>query len=102
MNNRVIRFQLYAGSELANSKMSFHESRTVAIEATAIGIKMISTKSKRVVVIPYGNVKAFELCHEASAPIPAPTEDDAAAEAQLDAAVEAAVPKRRGRPPVAK
>lgn len=62
--NRVKAFHMAIGVDLIGSKTSMAESRTMQLEATAIGIKMTSKNSGRIVVIPYSNVKGFELYPE--------------------------------------
>lgn len=51
---------LYAGLDLIGSKTSIH-SRDAEIEVTPIGLKICSKKTKRVILIPYANVKGCEL-----------------------------------------
>lgn len=64
LKNRVKVMQLAIGVDLIASKMSLATSRTMELEATAIGIRCTSKKSNRVIVFPYSNVKAFELFPE--------------------------------------
>lgn len=52
------------GIDLIGSKTSMAASKTVELEATPVGIKMYSHGSKRTIVIPYANVKGFELMPE--------------------------------------
>lgn len=61
---RVKSFQMAIGADLIASKMSMAESKNVTLEAMSIGIKMKSLKSRRIIVIPYTNVKAMELFWE--------------------------------------
>jgi hypothetical protein len=91
---KVKRFHLYAGLDLIGSKTSMAESRNVTLEATSIGIKMNSKATGRIVVIPYTNVKGFELYPESakSSAIDSPSAVEAAPEITE-------APKRRGRPP---
>jgi hypothetical protein len=55
--------QFYAGLDLMGSKMS-SSSRDAEIEVTPIGVKIISKKSKRTILIPWSNVKGCELFPE--------------------------------------
>lgn len=59
--NRVKAMHMAIGVDLIGSATSMSAGRHVELEATAIGIRMYSKKSKRVIVIPYSNVKGFEL-----------------------------------------
>lgn len=70
--NSVKAMQMAIGVDLIGAKLSMADSRTMDLEATAIGIKMTSKKSNRVIVIPYSNVKGFELFPEAQIEEPAP------------------------------
>lgn len=93
MSNRIKRFHMYAGVDLVGSQMSMAESRNVMLEATSIGIRMTSAKTNRVVVIPYSNVKGFEVYPEGMEPKTAVSLPNAVIESPE-------APKRRGRPPV--
>ena len=54
---------LYAGVDLIGSKTSLHH-REAEIEVTPIGVKMVSKKTSRVILIPWSNVKGAELFKE--------------------------------------
>ncbi len=58
---RVKSVHLAIGVDLLGSKTSLQSGRNATLEATAIGIKAYSKNSNRIVVIPYSNVKGFEL-----------------------------------------
>ncbi len=62
--NSVKACQLAIGTDLIGSKMSVEASKFLELEATAIGIHLYSKKTNRHVVIPYSNVKGFELFAE--------------------------------------
>ena len=66
--NQVKAFQMAIGVDLIGSKMSMASSRTVDLEATAVGIRCTSKGSGRVIVIPYSNVKGFEMYPEPADP----------------------------------
>lgn len=89
MSNRVKRLHMYAGVDLIGAKTSMAENRNISLEATAIGIKMISKGTNRIVVIPYSNVKGFEMY---------PEEQESMGQIE-QAEVVAPAAKRRGRPP---
>lgn len=55
--------QLAIGVDLLGSAMSLSSSRGSTLEMTPIGIKAVG-KSGRIVVIPYSNVRGFELFGE--------------------------------------
>lgn len=59
--NTVKLMQMAIGVDLIGSKMSMATRPGVHIEATAVGLKMRSKTSKRVVLIPYANCKGLEL-----------------------------------------
>lgn len=100
MSNRVKRFHMYAGVDLVGSKTSMAESRNITLEATSVGIKMHSKTSNRIVVVPYPNIKGFELYPEEQA---VPIFNEATAESEDDLVCDptqvVVAPKRRGRPP---
>ena len=52
------------GLDLIGSKTSLASGRNYDIVATSLGIKVFSKASKRTVVIPYANIKGFELMPE--------------------------------------
>lgn len=52
------------GVDLLGSKTSLSTNRTTTLEMTPIGIKAHSSNSNRTIVIPYSNVKGFELYPE--------------------------------------
>lgn len=58
---KVRAMQLAIGVDLIGSKMSMAASKNIDLEATPIGIRMFSKASNRTVIIPYSNVKGFEL-----------------------------------------
>ena len=60
-NPRVKTVHLAIGVDLLGSKTSLSAKRGTSLEMTAIGIKAHSDGSGRTVVIPYSNVKGFEL-----------------------------------------
>lgn len=51
---------LYAGLDLIGSKSTISQ-RDAEIEVTPIGMRMISKKTKRIILIPWANVKGAEL-----------------------------------------
>lgn len=53
--------QLHTGVDLVGSRMSFASKKGTELEMTPIGIKMHSASTNRTIVIPYSNVKGFEL-----------------------------------------
>lgn len=63
--NRVFAkvVHLYAGLDLVGSKQTI-SSRDAELEITPIGVKMVSRKTKRVVLLPWSNVKGCELLVE--------------------------------------
>lgn len=52
--------QIHAGLDLIGSKMSLSH-KTTELEVTAIGVRVFSKKTKRIVIIPWGNIKGAEL-----------------------------------------
>ncbi len=62
--NTVKAVHLAIGIDLIGTKTSLEASKNLELEATAIGIHMYSNKTNRHVVIPYSNVKGFELFPE--------------------------------------
>lgn len=52
--------QLYTGVDLIGSKQSVN-NRDAEMEVTPVGIKMLSKKTKRVILIPWSNIKGAEL-----------------------------------------
>lgn len=52
--------QLYAGLDMIGAKTSVH-MRDAELEVIAQGIKMTSKKTKRVVLLPWSNIKGAEL-----------------------------------------
>jgi len=105
MSNKVKAMQMYAGVDLIGSKTSAQASKNLTMEATSIGIKLESAKSKRTVVVPYSNVRGFELfpdvAHSAANDSYRTGEVMETFPSEGDAeALAAKVPgKRRGRPP---
>ena len=61
---RVKTVQLAVGLDLIGSKTSLQSGKNYEITATALGIKAVSKGSNRIIVIPYPNVKGFELFPE--------------------------------------
>lgn len=55
--------QLGLGLELIGSKMSV-QSKEAELEVVPMGIKMTSKKSKRVILLPWANIKGCELLSE--------------------------------------
>ncbi len=51
---------LYAGLELIGSKSSVSH-REAEIEVTPMGLRIVSKKTKRLILIPWANVKGCEL-----------------------------------------
>ena len=51
---------LYSGLELIGSKTSLN-AREAEIEITALGAKVVSKKTKRVILVPWSNIKGCEL-----------------------------------------
>jgi len=62
-NPKVLVVHLAIGLDIIGSKTSLH-TKGYDIEATSIGIKAKSRVSNRVVIIPYANVRGFELIPE--------------------------------------
>lgn len=60
-NPKVKAFHMALGVDLIGSATSMHSSANVSLEATSVGIRMYSKRSNRTIVIPYSNVKGFEL-----------------------------------------
>jgi len=56
--------QLYSGLDLIGSVMSVH-ARNAELEVIHHGIRMVSKKNKRVIVIPWANIKGYEEIQEA-------------------------------------
>lgn len=54
---------LYAGLDLIGSKSTI-SSREAEIEVTPIGMRVVSKKTKRVILLPWANVKGAELFPE--------------------------------------
>lgn len=52
--------QFYAGLDLMGSKMSSNQ-RDAELEVTPIGVKITSKKTKRLILIPWSNIKGVEL-----------------------------------------
>lgn len=65
MSRKVKRLQFAVGADLIGSKMSMAASPNVELTELAHGIEMFSKASNRTVVIPYSNIKAYELLPEA-------------------------------------
>lgn len=63
--NSVKTMHMAIGVDFIGSKTSLKTDRNTTLEATSIGIKATSKTTKRVVVIPYSNVKGFELFPDA-------------------------------------
>lgn len=67
-NNRVKLMHMHIGVDFIGSKTSMSAAHGTVMEATAIGIKATRVGKKkgerRIVVIPYSNVKGFELYDE--------------------------------------
>jgi len=61
---KVKTVHMAVGLDLLGSKTSFQAGRNYDIEATQIGIKIHSRTSGRTIVVPYPNVKGFELLSE--------------------------------------
>jgi hypothetical protein len=59
-NNKILVVHMAVGLDLIGSKTSLHDSK-YDIEATSIGVKATSRTSGRTIVIPYSNVKGFEM-----------------------------------------
>ena len=62
-NQKVLTVHMAVGLDLIVSKTSLHASK-YDIEATPVGIQAKSRASGRVIVIPYSNVRGFELLPE--------------------------------------
>ena len=84
---KVVHFAV--GLDLIGSKTSLTSTK-YDIEATAIGIKAVSRASGRTIVVPYPNVKGFELLDEAAGTVVRSAAqsraDQAMAEARADEA----------------
>lgn len=52
--------QIHAGLDLIGSKMSLSHKHG-DLEVTPIGIKVVSRKTNRIVIIPWGNIKGAEI-----------------------------------------
>lgn len=63
-NLKVKVVHMAVGLDLIGSKTSLTSGKNYDIEATSIGIKVLSKASNRTIVIPYANVKGFELLPE--------------------------------------
>lgn len=57
----VLSALFHIGVELIGSSTSFRRSRTSAAVATTIGIEITSKSTGRKVIVPYSNVKCFEV-----------------------------------------
>ena len=66
---KVKVFHMAIGADLIGAKTSMHFNKNIDLTATDQGILMISKASKRTVVIPYSNIKCFELIDEQEATI---------------------------------
>lgn len=55
---------LYSGLELIGSKTTVTQKES-EIEVTPIGLKLRSKKTKRIILLPWSNVKGVELLPEA-------------------------------------
>lgn len=64
MSRKVFRFHMAIGVDLIGSKTSMQASKTVDLWETDRGIEMYSKTSNRTLVIPYSNVKGYELFPE--------------------------------------
>lgn len=53
--------QLAIGVDLLGSAMSLNDRRGNELEVTPLGIKAIGQKSKRVILIPWTNIRGIEL-----------------------------------------
>lgn len=62
-NPKVLVVHFAIGIDIIGSKTSLHNSK-YDIEATAIGICATSRSTNRIIVVPYSNVKGFELVPE--------------------------------------
>lgn len=58
-------FQLGLACDLLGSVMTFSAARGTELEVTPLGVKMISGKSGRVMLVPWANIKACELYPDA-------------------------------------
>lgn len=58
---------LAVGLDLIGSKTSLESGRNYDIEATLVGIKIVSKSSQRTILVPYSNIKGFELLNEGAA-----------------------------------
>jgi hypothetical protein len=65
-NPKVKLCHLAIGVDFLGSKTSFDAGRNYDLEATSIGVRIKSLSSGRDVVIPYSNVKGFEMLQEGS------------------------------------
>lgn len=63
-NPKVKMMHLAIGVDFLGSKTSFVSGRNYDMEATSIGIRIKSISSGRDVVVPYSNVKGFEMLQD--------------------------------------
>jgi hypothetical protein len=93
---KIVHF--YKGVELMGSKQTARTDRNTEVEATPLGVKCTSFKSKRTVLVPWSNVTGCELFYEAPAPkeVEPPKVETAPEPTPFDPPPEAS--KRRGRP----
>lgn len=63
-NPKVKACILHAGCDLVGSVRSFRAGRTKTMEATPIGVLMVSSETKRTILIPYSNIQGMELVQE--------------------------------------
>ncbi len=54
-------FHMVVGVDLVGSKTSMAASRNLSLEVTPLGIKCVSEKSARTILIPWTNIKGAEL-----------------------------------------
>lgn len=59
--------QIHAGLDLIGSRLSVQAKKGNVLTEEAMGIRIVSGETGRVVVIPYANVKGYELLLEKDA-----------------------------------
>lgn len=59
-------FQMHLAVDMVGSKSSMAASKNIDLEVTPLGIKMFSKASKRIVLIPWPNIKGVELYNDAA------------------------------------
>lgn len=66
--NAVKSVQMHAGIDMLGSRTSLVSGRNVQLEATSVGIKATGRGTGRTVMIPYTNIRGFELYPDSTTP----------------------------------